>query len=86
MKTSTICAFISVFLSMAFAQWPIIRSQSDWHSGAGLSDTTDSWDFRYSTSGGINYATTPLMLLADPASYDYTNWISHTIDNSPEIG
>ena len=86
MKAFIVGAFISVFLSMAFAQWPIIRSQSDWHSGAGLSDTTDNWESRYSTSGGINYATTPLMLLADPASYDYANWISHTIDNSPEIG
>jgi len=86
MKTSIVYLFIFIFVSMVFAQWPLIHSQSDWHSGAGLTDTTGNWEFRYSTSGGINYATSPLMLLADPLSCIYTNWVSHTIDNSPEIG
>jgi len=74
------------FIGFAFAQWPVTRGQSDWHSGAGLIDTVDSWGFRYFSGGGINDATAPLMLLADPASYIYTAWIQHTIDNSAEIG
>ncbi|MCD6418916.1 VCBS repeat-containing protein [bacterium] len=81
--------FLAIFflaVSLLFGQWPVRRCQSDWHSGAGLSDTTDEWGERYFSGGGINDAVVPLMLLADPASYDYTNWTSHTIDNSTEIG
>jgi len=82
---------VGVLLAMALAavvcaQWPITRTQNNWHSGPGLLDTTDQWGNRFFTSGGINPVTVPIMLLADPGSYDYTNWIPHTIDNSPEIG
>ena len=79
-------AIFSLAVSLLFGQWPVGRCQSDWHSGAGLSDTTDEWGERYFSGGGINDAVVPLMLLADPTSYDYTNWTSHTIDNSTEIG
>ena len=72
--------------TISCAQWTVVRVQNDWHSGPGLTDTTDQWGFRFSAAGGINYVTVPLMLLADPASYDYTNWVPHTIDNSSEIG
>ncbi len=80
-------SFLILFISFPlFAQWPVVRSQSDWHSGAGLTDTTDQWGYRYFVGGGVNDATVPLMLLADPTSYDYTAWTPHVIDNSDEIG
>ncbi len=75
-----------LFVCAVFGQWSVARSQDDWHSGAGLSDTTNQWLDRYASGSGINDAVTPLMLLADPSSYSYTNWVPHTIDNSPEIG
>ncbi len=73
-------------LSVSFAQWPVVRCQSDWHTGPGLSDTTDQWDGRYLSGDGINTAVSPLVLMSDPTSFDPTAWTSHIIDSSPEIG
>ncbi len=86
MKRKVAIFLILAACTLTHGQWSVVRSQSDWHSGPGLTDTTDQWGYRFSAAGGINYVTIPLMLLADPASYDYTNWVPHTIDNSPEIG
>ena len=85
-KYNPILLTVFFFLSLCFGQWPITRIQNDWHSGPGLTDTTDQWGFGYSSGGGLNDAAVPLVLLADPASYNYSNWTQHTIDFSDEIG
>lgn len=82
----TILFFLFFMLDNICAQWPISRTQNDWHLGPGLSDTTGRWGARYFTSSGINNAVSPIMLLADPASYVYTNWVSRNVTNAPEVG
>ena len=86
MKSKWLLLLLFVFVEIIMAQFPVTRVQRDWHSGGGLIDTTGEWMYRYAAGGGLNDAVAPLVLLMDSTSIVYIAWVSHTIDNSPEIG
>jgi len=88
MKTNTLVLFsICLFLSgFVWAQYPIVRCQSDWHAGDGVAIAVDDWDAEYLFSSGMNYGSLPLVLLSDSAHTVYDNWVRMTVDTGTMIG
>lgn len=77
--------FVFCFCLLSFAQWPVTRVQRAWNGGPGQVWVNNNWGIRYRSATGFSDAVPPLIIQADPASYVYTNWAPHVIDNSPEV-